>query len=260
MLDDLHASLLPILRHVLANTPLPRRGLVLDLACGAGEKTALLAEALGPGVRLLGLDIDRGAMRDGRPKTEDRRPKTEDEQAPPQSTVHRPPSTVCADAHALPLRDTCLDAAVCIAALGLFAEPVVALRELRRTLRPGAPALVVTATQLWARVTRLPPGLARLLVSRRRGAAHETPRASADVAGELEALLADAGFRAARARGFLLEPGEPALLELALAPWPALRPLAASLLAPTDLARCDERAADAEVELVPVALAGLAAA
>ena len=63
VLSQLHAPLLPILRHALAAAPLPCAGVALDLACGQGLKAALLAEALGPRVRLLGIDIDPAVFR-----------------------------------------------------------------------------------------------------------------------------------------------------------------------------------------------------
>lgn len=255
MLNDLHAPLLPILRYALAQAPLPRRGLILDLACGAGEKTPLLAEALGPGVRLVGLDSDRNAIqRAALPRrhedTKARRPETPRAFAPSCLRV------LVADAHALPLRDGSLDGAVCIAALGMFRDRLAALGELRRALRPGAPALIVTAEQRWAQLVRWPPEIAARLVA----LGHAIP-VSPDVGGELAGLLAAAGLRGAQARGFLLEGApHPALLALPLAPWPALRPLAAAHLSERELARCDALWAAAEAELAAVALAAVALA
>ena len=253
MLDDLHAPLLPILRHLLAQAPLPRRGLLLDLACGTGAKAPLLAEALGSGVRLLGVDLDAaaaGVVRNQAPGTNDKR------RCDASSVNPGRWSLVCGDAHALPLRDGCVDGAVCIAALGMFRNRLAALGELRRALRPGAPALLVTAEQRWAQVVRWPPEIAAQLIAL--GPAIPT---SPDIGGELAVLLAAAGFRAARARGFLLEESpHPALLELPLAPWPALRPLAAAHLGGRELAHCDALWDGADIELAAVALAAVALA
>src|SRR5690349_20247592 len=84
-LDDLHAPLTPILRHILARLTLPRSGVALDVACGPGRKTPLLAAALRPGVRLVGLDRDRHALQ--------------------RATIDHRASWLAGDAHALPLRD-----------------------------------------------------------------------------------------------------------------------------------------------------------
>ncbi len=69
--NQLHAPLIPILRHALALAPLPRAGIALDLACGPGDKAALLAEALGPGVRLVGVDIDPAVIQEQRTKNKE---------------------------------------------------------------------------------------------------------------------------------------------------------------------------------------------
>jgi hypothetical protein len=148
---------------------------------------------------------------------------------------------------------------VCIAALGLFAEPALAMRELRRALRPGAPALVVSAAQQWAQLIRWPEELAAPLAAALRAtpAQFDLP----DLGGDLAALLAGAGFAETRVRGFLLEPAaHPLLLELPLIPWAALRPLAAARLGAAELAACDALAAEPAIELVSMALAALARA
>ncbi|HWQ14979.1 MAG TPA: class I SAM-dependent methyltransferase [Roseiflexaceae bacterium] len=291
-LTQLHAPLIPILHYALAQARLPRDGLALDLACGAGEKLPLLVAALGPGVRLLGVDIDRAAVREladstrRHENTRTRRQEGDRAQEPAGCTTDASaPLGLCAfapsrlrvlaaDAHALPLRNACLDAAFCVAALGLFAHPHLALRELRRVLRPGAPALIVTAERLWAPVVRWPEDLAARLCGRLHAIHGEhgehgygTPTrvpscppwiTNPDLGGDLAALLASAGF-APQVRAFLLEDApHPLRLELPLLPWPALRPLVAGALPPADLARYDASAGRAEIELVSVALVAVA--
>jgi SAM-dependent methyltransferase len=250
MLADLHAPLLPILRLALAQAPLPRAGVALDLGCGSGEKLPLLSSALGPNARIVGLDRDRDALR--APSAADGQRGGE---ASPAAWA-----LVCGDAHALPLRAGCLDAAVCIAALGLFELPQAALGELLRALRPQAPALFVTATRRWARVTRWPEALARRFVDAAEldGAAWPPLQASLDVGGDFAALLRSAGLAEIVVRGFLLERSAgPALLELPLLEWDELRGRAAPHLAAAELAWCDALAADAEIELVDIALVAL---
>lgn len=260
-LNDLHAPLLPLLEHILAGAALPPAATLLDLACGAGEKLALIARHCRP-ARILALDRDRAALlrlpQDGEPRTQDGAPK-------PLAANSRRPIPLAGDAHALPLRSGCCDAACCIAALGLFADPAAALRELRRALRPGGAALVVTATQRWVELTRWPDDLAAQIFRALRSAPARAadpwePGASEDVAGELAAALVQAGFARVRARAFLLDGGAPPQAELALLPWAALRPRLQHALDPAALARCAAAAAEPAIELREIVLAGRAEA
>jgi ubiquinone/menaquinone biosynthesis C-methylase UbiE len=271
-LAELHAPLIPILRHVLARAPLPRVGVALDLACGPGLKAPLLAEACGPGVRLVGVDIDYGAIRAA--TTDHRLPTTDQGQmvsvvrrrSPALSTGAGSVVGVVGNALALPLRDGCCAAAFCIAALGLFADRLVALRELRRALAPGGVALLVVGTQAWAKTIRWPADLAARLAAAYAQALAEGVAplaASPDLGGDLADLLIGAGFTAPLIRAFSLDhqtlyggPSVAASLaaELSLLSWPALRPLLAGRLAAAELERCDDRSADSEIELHALAL------
>jgi len=199
---------------------------VLDLACGSGEKTSLLTEALGPAARLVGVDLLRSVPQYG------------------------PTLFVVGDAHSLPLRDACVDSAVCIAALGLFADQAMALRELRRVLKAGAAALVVTADYSWAQMIEWPDDLAMVLSS-----ALSEPRRSNLFDAGVGQLMSSAGFADVRTRTFRLDGmPDPWRGELALLPWPAMRPLVAHTMSGADLARCDDVAARGEIELVERAI------
>jgi SAM-dependent methyltransferase len=233
----LHAPLIPILLHCLAMAPLPRTGVALDLACGPGHKTPLLAEACGPDVRLIGIDRDAAAIRAAttddrtgtiyRAPTTDRESKTEDRGSragarrssilDPRSSilrrsfVLRPSSFVgiVGDVLALPLRDGCCDAVFCIAALSLFADRHAALRELRRALRPGGMALLVVGTQTWAQIVRWPFDIAERLSAAyaQALASGSTPLpAIPDLGAELANLLGDTGFDDPLVRAFTLDP------------------------------------------------------
>jgi ubiquinone/menaquinone biosynthesis C-methylase UbiE len=282
-LAELHAPLLPILRHVLALAPLPRSGIALDLACGSGLKAPLLADALGPGVRLIGVDVDPAAIHTATHelKIEGRRWRIATPSSilyPLSSRTH--PSFIVGDAQALPLREACCDAAFCIAALGLFADRLAALREMRRVLRRGSPVLFVAAAQIWAQVIPWPADMAARLAAtyaQALGAGVDPVPAMPDLGGELAELLIGAGFAAPLVRAFRLSPWSvvrspwPAATdhglrttdnwqmgELPLLPWAELRPLLEGRLAGTALARCDEVAAAADVELCELALVALA--
>jgi SAM-dependent methyltransferase len=278
----LYESLAPLLRHALGWAGLPPTGRILDLASGAGDNHALLAEAC-PGARIIALDWDGDALR----RAEAAGSVREREAA--QQSVHcahrrprsraRPrgahPLPLCADAHALPLRDGCLDGAVCIAALGLFAAPLAALAELRRALRPGGRALVVTATQRWAEIIPWPDTLAQALGSALTDDSRWTAADARTFVGCRSSFVGDngpspadqaiadalrsAGFVAAAERAFLLGgPPDPLLAELPLLPWAALRPRAARQLPAAALACCDAIAAAPEIELCTLALVAVA--
>ncbi|MEJ7583265.1 MAG: class I SAM-dependent methyltransferase [Acidimicrobiales bacterium] len=105
--------------HLVAHSPVPLAGrLVVDLGAGTGSATRALQRI---GARPLALDAAEGMLRAG--------PGT------------RPPSTV-ADALALPLHTGAVDGVVAAYALNHVADPVEALREVRRVTRPGGPVLV----------------------------------------------------------------------------------------------------------------------
>lgn len=239
LLDDLHAPLLPFLRYVGAAAMPQVAGVVLDVACGAGKKVAWLSEVCGPSARLLGIDCDAACvLRDCAPTAFGMR--------------------VVGDALALPLRDQCCAAACCIAALGLFADPVMALCELHRVLRPNACLLLITATQAWVPMIpwphdlldRLRDGYAALLA-----AGKPPPLAPADVRGTLDAHLRTAHFIVPRVRAFLLDRGDdPIVAELLLLSWEQVRPWATTCLTTSEIARCDQCAATSEIELCSLLL------
>jgi SAM-dependent methyltransferase len=228
----LHGNLEAILALIGTTITWPARGFALDLACGAGEKLPLLVAWGSLDLHWLAFDLDRAAL----------------------AHVPAPATRVAGDAHCLPLRSAAVDAAVCIAALGLFADPAVVLSELRRVLGPTAPALLVTATQRWAAVPQWPPALADQLGMVLSNQA--LPLTDSDLIYEFHSMLNNAGFRG-QIRAFLSDHPEPLHAELALIPWPMLRPLAAVHVDATTLAECDYYAQSAEIELYSVTLAAV---
>ncbi len=107
----------------------PQGGIALDIGCGPGTVTAALARAAGPGGLALGVDISRPML--------DRAVRA---QAGADVGFLR------ADAQRLPLRDQTVDAVVSIAVVMLVPDPVAALAEMARVLRPGGRVAVMVPT------------------------------------------------------------------------------------------------------------------
>ena len=239
MITDLHAPLIPILRYALTTTPLPQKGIVLDLACGAGDKLSLLREYCGREAQFIALDIDHSAV-----------------VAIQQGIT--PASGIVGDALALPLPDASCTTVFCIASLGLFANAQLALSEIHRVLQPGGCAFIVTATQLWVQVTHWPD---RLVGAYEQAlAAGSSPLlATPDLHEQIGQLLHQTGFAAPRVRALLLDSSIPPIqAELSLLSWNSIQPIVAPYLSPTDLELCDQIAASVEIELCPMVLVAVA--
>jgi arsenite methyltransferase len=120
---------------------IPQGGIALDVGCGPGRVTATLADAAGPGGLVLGVDISEPMLT-----------RAVRAAAGPQVGFLR------ADAQRLPLRDETVDAVLSIAMLQLIPDPVAAVAEMARVLRPGGRlAAVVPTAGRFARFWRLLP-------------------------------------------------------------------------------------------------------
>lgn len=108
---------------------IPQGGTALDVGSGPGSVTALLARAAGPDGLALGVDISEPMLA-----------RAVRSVAGPQIGFLR------ADAQRLPLRDQTVDAVVSIAVLQLIPDPVAALAEMARVLRPGGRLAVMVPT------------------------------------------------------------------------------------------------------------------
>jgi SAM-dependent methyltransferase len=98
----------------------PEVQIVLDVGCADG----VLRRALSPsGPRLIGLDVSATLL-----------------------SAH-PSPVVCADATHLPFTDGVFDAVTAVNVLYHLREPVPALREVRRVLRPGGQLLAATISR-----------------------------------------------------------------------------------------------------------------
>jgi ubiquinone/menaquinone biosynthesis C-methylase UbiE len=121
---------------------IPPGGIVLDVGCGPASITASLARATGPSGLVLGIDLSEAMLaRAVRAET-----------GPQIGFLH-------ADAQRLPLRDATVDAVVSMAVLQLVPDPVAALAEMVRVLRPGGRLAVFVPTAgraagLWRRLPK----------------------------------------------------------------------------------------------------------
>ena len=113
--------------HRVAKHPAGRHRLARRL--GPGSVTASLARAAGPDGLALGVDISEPMLA-----------RAVSAQAGPQIGFLR------ADAQRLPLREETVDAVVSVAVLQLIPDPVAALAEMARVLRPGGRLAVMAPT------------------------------------------------------------------------------------------------------------------
>jgi broad specificity phosphatase PhoE/protein-L-isoaspartate O-methyltransferase len=104
---------------------------VLDAGCGDGRLAAMLAAA---GARLVGVDLDRGMLGAARGREAD---------------SHARFNLVQADIARLPLPNEAVDVVVAVTTLCFVADPIAAVREFGRVLRPGG-RLVIGELGRWS--------------------------------------------------------------------------------------------------------------
>jgi ubiquinone/menaquinone biosynthesis C-methylase UbiE len=161
----------------------PRRGeTILEVAAGVGDTGFAAAERIRPGGRLISSDF-------AEPMVEAARRRAADVGAGDVEFL-------VADAQELPLPDASVDGVLCRWAYMLMPDPVRALREARRVLRPAAGRL---AFAVWSGVERNPwaTSVGRTLV--RLGHVEPPDPAAPGMFAlgdpeRLEALLREAGF------------------------------------------------------------------
>ena len=95
---------------------------VLDVACGTGIVARQAASRVGSGGSVVGVDVNEGMLAVAEEATADVQPPIEWRQG---------------DATELPFTDEEFDIVCCQQALQFFDEPVAALEEMRRVLKPG---------------------------------------------------------------------------------------------------------------------------
>ena len=154
---------------------------VLDVACGTGAVTRLLAEQVGPAGKVTGLDITPGMLAAARLA------------APSERIEWREGSAV-----KMPLPDGIFDAVVCQQGLQFFPDKPAALSEMRRVLkRDGRLAL-----SCWRSVEHTPGYLVlEQALARRVGPEKAAlPPFSLGDAGAIRGLVGGAGFREVKLR------------------------------------------------------------
>jgi ubiquinone/menaquinone biosynthesis C-methylase UbiE len=104
----------------------PARGPVLDLGCGSGSRTAMVAAVTGA-ERIIALDYSASMLA-------------------ACATAVPMAVTVRANVSSLPVRTATIGAVNCSDALQAFPDPAASLREIARVLEPGAPFVCFTFT------------------------------------------------------------------------------------------------------------------
>ncbi|HEU5424682.1 MAG TPA: methyltransferase domain-containing protein [Nitrolancea sp.] len=209
-LEDVFATpaLRDIAAHTLALLALTPGEAVLEVGCGTGVFLPLLARAVGPAGRVVGLDLAPTFVAAARARIAA-------QGCAGAVTVEE------GDAYRLPFPDASFDAAHCERVLMHLDDPTAVLREMRRVVRPGGRVLAVEPD--WAGCRLDHPDGAALDLLRARSLGQRQP----DAGLTLYRRLADAGLigrevvphpvpltdlATLRLYGFTLQPGAAALV------------------------------------------------
>lgn len=124
MLAAYHRAHAPELQTIISMLPLQPGDHVLDMACGDGTYTCWLAERVGLNGSITGIDISAAYLNLARQHIAT---------SPYQSAIRLHIGNI----EALPFLDNTFDLAWCAHSLYSLPDPIEALRELRRVVRPG---------------------------------------------------------------------------------------------------------------------------
>src|SRR5215213_7720966 len=124
MLAVYHRAHAAELRVMIGDLPVRAGDRVLDMPCGDGVYTVLLAEKVGSGGSVVGVDLSESYLEMARMRAE-------------QSTVGARTCFQAGDIAALPFDDNTFDLIWCAQSMYSLPDPLGALRELRRVVRPG---------------------------------------------------------------------------------------------------------------------------
>lgn len=211
---DLHEPFMPLFAEAVHWADWPLQARLLDLGCGEGLKTDLLAATLNAQGQIVAIDIDQEAL---------------------HQAAQRPYDWPCsirwlrADAQALPFADHSFKAVWCSALLAALPDPSGVWREVRRILQPDGILLVVTASYTWAIMHHWPPELLQALqIAYAQALANGDRHASSnELTSDLCEQIQVAGFAHVEGRAFVCENPQisPLAAELMLMPWEEVKQL-----------------------------------
>lgn len=129
-----------VIRDVIKTVNLPPGGRGLDVGCGIGLNTVMLAEAVGPGGHVAGLDMNKESLAEARLVAD-------------RSGLGERVTLVEGDAERLPFGDNAFDFACSIDCVGYVPmDTVPLLRDLARVVRPGGLVFII----VWSSQKLLP--------------------------------------------------------------------------------------------------------
>ena len=213
------------------NAALPRGGTVLDVPAGDGFYTTLLARRLAPRGRVVAADISPAYLDRARARI-----ARHDKLAPVEFSQ--------ADAYDLPFDDASFDAVWCAESLISLTEPVKALREMARVVKPGGAVLVLEADEFHHVILNWPVTL-ELAVNKAVAAATRAEYGTAvalSPARKVRGWLAEAGLVTGRKRTIAADrvaPFGPALRRFLRYRFAETRAMVAPHLSPESLAAFD---------------------
>lgn len=186
-----HRAFASELRQIVQDLPLSSESRVLDLCCGDGFYTAFLAERLGADGKLVAADL-----------SEDYLDRTRENLGKQQPSV--PCMFKKADAYALPFDDASFDLAWCAQSFISLKEPVRALKEMRRVVRPGGVVAILESDEFHHLLLPWPVEL-ELAVQRAMHAGFKErygKGSKAAPARKLPAMLREAGLKPRRKKTY----------------------------------------------------------
>jgi len=182
-LSRFHRAFEPELQRVLGTLPLTPEMKVVDLACGDGFYTRRIADRLGPGGSVTGVDLNLAYLS---------RAERQSGHRTGRATI----DFVVASFDRMPFPDDTFDFAWCAQSLYSLPEPIVVLEHLARVVRPGGIVAVLENDTMHQVLLPWPVGLEiPLRAAELRALSEETRNPSKYYVGRrLPAALAAAGL------------------------------------------------------------------